>query len=490
MVKSYIKKHDQMSFEAKLEFPAKGNRGTRNDSNFDIYLFLPSGLDINKYNYSNRDFYNSLKGNIRLTTPFFLLENIIDGDKSPFLRLINSIELYLSSLTHETKADYEMQIKRFCSVFGVALRYEVNRILRTNNSKEREKLIKKFAGNIKNARNHYKSLGDKIDIYKQDKDFIAIYRFADEYQSLLVEKHLFTLVSHLHLKQNNKEQFSELLDKIVLGEMNYRTEKGYPSVAKSNRSNEDVLHRSGRLKKFIESNLFLNTDTAKEGVLVEQVLFSIAAGIAMVFATGVAFASQMIYGNLSLPFFIALVISYMFKDRIKELIRVYLDKKYQKMFYDYKTNIYPQNKKKIGYLKESFHFELHEHLPKEIIDVRNSMRSTEITEESLGETVIHYRTKVKIDTKDTIEDFFGITQILRLNILNFTGKMDDPEKEVFIRTKKGFKRAFADRVYHINMILTYSNDDYFEIKPYKLIANRKGIKRIEKVAFNKKVKIF
>jgi len=489
MIKSYIKKHDQMSFEAKLEFPANGDSGKQNDSNFDIYLFLPSGLDINKHNFTNRDFYNSLKTNIRLTTPFYPLSNITGDENSPFNRLKNSIENHLSMLTEETKAEYEIQVKRFCSVFGVALRHEVNRILSTKNAEEREQSVANFAKDIKKIRKQYKSLRTKLNSSSSGNDTFAVYQFADEYQSLLVEKHIFTLISRLEKKEEDIGKPDELLDKLVLDEMNYRTEMGYPSVAKTGRSNEDVLHRSGRLKKFIESNLFLNTDTKKEGVLVEQILFSIAAGIAMVFATGVAFASQMIYGNLSLPFFIALVISYMFKDRIKELIRIYLDKKHQKMFYDFKTKIYPQNKKQIGYLKESFHFEQHSHLPAEILDIRNRMRSTEITEESLGEKIIHYRTKVSImNTKETIKDFTGITQILRLNISDFTKKMDDPEKEVFIRTKKGFKRAFADRVYHINMILTCSGDADFEVKPYKLIANRKGIKRIEKFMVNNKMK--
>ncbi len=476
-----------MSFEAKLEFPATGNSRKQNDTNFDIYVFLPSGLDINKQNYTNRDFYNSLKTNIRLTTPFYPLDEIIIGDESPYKRLIDSIESSASSPSPEIYAEYETQIKRFCSIFGVALRYEVNRILRTRNAEERDKRIKKFTKNINRIRKQYKGLKKGIGEIPAKDLPVSVFQFADEYQSLLVEKHILTLVSRLDSKETEDIRNRNLLDKMVLDEMVYRTEMGYPSVAKPNRSNEDVLHRSGRLKKFIESNLFLNTDTKKEGILVEQVLFSIAAGIAMVFATGVAFASQMIYGNLSLPFFIALVISYMFKDRIKELVRIYLDKKHQKLFYDYKTNIYPQNKKNIGFLKESFHFEQHEHLPPEIIDLRNSMRSTEITEESLGETIIHYRTKVKVDTKGSIKDFHGITQILRLNILDFTRKMDDPEKEVFIRTKKGFKRAFADRVYHINMILTYSDGKDFEVKPFKLIANRKGIKRIEKIDINKRV---
>ena len=37
----------------------------------------------------------------------------------------------------------------------------------------------------------------------------------------------------------------------------------------------------------------------------------------MIFATGIAFAFQQKYGNFTIPLFVALVISYMLKDRIK-----------------------------------------------------------------------------------------------------------------------------------------------------------------------------
>jgi hypothetical protein len=482
MVKEYIKKHDQLSLEVKLEFPVDKKSGRQDDSNINMYFFLPSGLDINKHNFTKEDFYNSLKTNIRLTTPFYRLQNIIPGDKSPFRKLAKSINTLLTSPDSKTVAEYEIQIKRFCSIFGVALRHAVNEIIHVKNENGRKTLIENFTGLIKEIRNSYQDLENKIHVKDTENKVYSIFRSADEYQSLLVEKHIFVLATELQTTPDENREARALLDRLVLDEMDYRTKKGYPSVAKPHRSNEDVLHRSSRLKKFIESNLFLNTDTKKEGVLVEQVLFSIAAGIAMIFATGVAFASQLIYGNLTLPFFIALVISYMFKDRIKELIRVYLNKKHQKMFYDFKTKIYNQKQKKIGYLKESFNFEKHQFLPEEILSARNKMRVTEITEESLGEKIIHYRTKVSIlNRRKDSGDFTGITQILRFNILDFTRKMDDPEKEVFIRTRKGFKRAFADRVYHINLILTYSDNRNTELKTYKLIVNRKGIKRIEKI---------
>ena len=94
------------------------------------------------------------------------------------------------------------------------------------------------------------------------------------------------------------------------------------------------MFRQGALKKYLEQHSLPGNKGRKRGKFLEQAIYSVAAGIAMVFATMVAFIGQSRYGGLSLPFFIALVISYMFKDRIKELLRLYLSVTLRKWLYD------------------------------------------------------------------------------------------------------------------------------------------------------------
>ncbi|RLD47012.1 MAG: hypothetical protein DRI88_06720 [Bacteroidetes bacterium] len=487
MIREHIKKHDQLSLEIKLEFPASVDRRKKNNYFVNIYLFLPNALDVNKHSFTKQDFYNSLKTYIRLTTPPYSLQNIINGKNSPFAKLRESILSYVSSPDTDKKDDFELQVKRFCSIIGTALRRESNHILRAKNSDEQERVTNDYLASIKNIRSHFKELEKEINTQVGNGNAYDIYRFADEYQSLLVERSLFGLLDKLSRKKNGcAKECTNKLEGLVLEEMRYREERGYPSVAYTHRTNEDVLHRASRLKKFIESNLFLNTDTKKDGVIFEQIMFAMAAGLAMLFATAVAFASQMIYGNLTLPFFIALIISYMFKDRIKELVRIYFNKEHHKFFQDFKTSIYDQRAKKIGFLKESFQFIKHRHLAENIFTARNSMRSTEITKESMGEKIILYRNKIKIFYKKVkaLNDFSGTTEILRLNIAHFTKNMDDPKKELFVRTKNGFKRSSARRSYHLNLILSYSNGKTDEIKLYKLIVDRNGINRIERIRNN------
>ncbi len=490
IIRENIKKHDQLSFEIKLEFPfvPKKKKRKRKDNYYvNIYLFLPYALDVNKHSFTKEDFYNSLKTYIRFTTPTYSLQNILKSKNSPLEKLKKVINDYITSPDDDKKDDFEIQVKRFCSIFGTAMRRAGNKILKTKDTEVRGRLVHEFTEQVNQVREKFQILGSNLTPPEENGYLLNTFHFADEYQSLLVERNLLFLLDGIEKKKTkcNKEHLDKL-NNLVLWENTYREEQGYPSVAYANRNNEHVLHRASRLKKFIESNLFLNTDTKKDGVVFEQIMFALAAGLAMVFATGVAFASQLIYGNLTLPFFIALVISYMFKDRIKELVRIYLNKKHHKFAQDFRTNIYDQQSRKIGFLKESFNFIKHRHLPEAILHARNSMRATGISKESMGEKIILYRNQIKIFNKKvkSLDDFSGTTEILRLNISDFTKNMDDPEKEIFVRTKKGFKRGYAKRYYHLNLILNYSDGKEEKIKLYKLIAARNGINRVERYRYN------
>ena len=93
------------------------------------------------------------------------------------------------------------------------------------------------------------------------------------------------------------------------------------------------------MKKYVSSILHLSTDAQREGTGVEQFLMAIAAGISMIFATIVAFYFQRIYGNFTFPVFVALVIGYMFKDRIKEAGRALFSDKLHNFIYDRRINI-------------------------------------------------------------------------------------------------------------------------------------------------------
>ena len=93
----------------------------------------------------------------------------------------------------------------------------------------------------------------------------------------------------------------------------------------------------------------------------------------MLFATAVLFVSQSFYGPLTLPVFLALVVGYMFKDRIKEILRVYFSQMVSSVLFDHKTRIYSNPNRPIGICRESFDFvdEAREHGVRSVIEKRH-----------------------------------------------------------------------------------------------------------------------
>lgn len=222
-------------------------------------------------------------------------------------------------------------------------------------------------------------------------DALRFYLFGDEFISNVAEQHLFRLARFLKTRRTHAyAKVKDRLDSLIDGEEAYRKARGYICVeAESEDNNRQFVYHAGQLKKYIESNLYLPTRKRRNTVFLEQVAFSVAAGVSMVFATVVSFAFQQTYGNFTLPFFIALVISYMFKDRIKELIRYYFANRLGSRFYDYLLTIWAGGTK-IGVCKEGFDFVSAEKLPRKVSETR-ARKSPLVTNKGVNEQVMCYR---------------------------------------------------------------------------------------------------
>ena len=71
---------------------------------------------------------------------------------------------------------------------------------------------------------------------------------------------------------------------------------------------------------------------------------------------------------------------------------------------------------------------------------------------------------------------------MRFNVAEFTRRMGDPKKELFVLDEDDYHRVKAERVYHLNMILRYGSDDRVRYKHFRIVLNRRKIKRIETVS--------
>ena len=92
------------------------------------------------------------------------------------------------------------------------------------------------------------------------------------------------MIGHLGKLHNelDKQLSNETLSKIgkaINDLIDYKRKMGYPEVSVENDSvNVEMVFRQGVLKKYVESDLYLNAQVRKDGVFVEQIYYSLAAG--------------------------------------------------------------------------------------------------------------------------------------------------------------------------------------------------------------------
>ncbi|HID16490.1 MAG TPA: hypothetical protein EYP16_06805 [Candidatus Atribacteria bacterium] len=483
MIEENIEIHDRYQFEIKLAY--KLNKEKKyNFYNVETYLFLPQNLGINKRTYKKDQFYTDIHSYIRLKTPQVPLRNMVNCKDSPFKKLKKATEKLTESKTDKNAEIWEYHTKMFLSIFRKALRDHVLfTYIKKDDEENIKQLIEEYIENIEIITKNYRGLKRLLNIPTITEDIFNTYTMGDEFLSLSIENATFELIERL---KDSKEIPIKRLLLLIENEYKYRKMHNIPSIPNEKSDNETYLFRSSVLKKFISSVLFLDTRYEKEGKIAEQVFYSIAAGMAMVFATLIAFYTQKKYGGFTFPLFIALVVSYMFKDRIKELTRIYFAKKLRKLLFDHKTYIYVPGGEKIGMCKERFSFAKEKNIAPEILKIRNRDNFTNIENDLLGEHIIYYRKFIRLH-QDKIEKIYreytinGIDDIIRFNISTFLKKMDDPKKLLYILTDDGYKKIWGEKVYHINMIIKFTTEKDVRYKRFRLIITRKGLKRIEEV---------
>ncbi len=483
MIDEQVKQHDKFSAEIKVSFAAK-KRQRINDFAFNIWIFLPNSLDINRFSYSKKSFYRDLRSNIRLMTPVYLLRDIVWADNSPFKYLTKASENVASLPTSSNSKEFEYHIKMFFSILKSSLRDEVNHII-SSKPIDIEYLTTNFVKNAHTIFQRYVQLYQIINTPKIDNRIIDFYSYGEEFMCNVMEKYCYLLLQGIKKIDNalfykHRDSITDLISFIT----SHKEIRGYDTAeSKKEGGSEHLVYRLGLLKKYVESHLYLNIKKRRDGVLTEQIMYSVAAGISMVFATVIAFSVQQRFGNFTMPLFVALVVSYMLKDRIKEMARYYFAHKMGSRYFDHKIalNI---NQTDIGWIKESMDFIPGDKVPESILILRKRPAIIDATYGKESEKVMLYRVNMHIDREklDSISPYFfsGVNSILRLNTKNFIRNMDNPNFMLFTKnSEEGFDRFEGKRVYYINMIIQKQNENQNQLMHYRLVLNRDGIVRVE-----------
>ena len=507
MLDAKITLHDRHRFEMKLDVDLIP--GKKNVYRVETYFFIPRAMNVNPETYTKSVFYNSFQKYIRFKTPQMSLDKIADETVavSPLNRISAGLKKILSGSNDDKIAD---SVYGEIKLLGCVVRGSVRDYVKflsaeiisagssPNEGTSRFSAIEEnglgFASDVKKLISRIRALKTEISNPAVPARLREGFGFFDEFLSLTLVDYLALLLEDIRCGEGSVLRLSELdkaLSAIVNAQNGYRRTMGYPSVVQKGSGNETLVYRRSVLKKFVSSVLHLQMETTEwQGAF--QIFFGLAAGVAMLFTVLLLIFAQSRFAANSAPFVVIVVVSYIFKDRIKDWLKLWFTASWTKWIADRGTSITdPYSGQNIGVIKEAFSFVSDEAVPPEVSRGRNIDNITSVEEEGKPERVVKYEREVSL-YPSRVSEFHerrrDLNDILRFNIVPLIAQADDPIVDYLnLNEETGqLETLRCKRVYHINVVTKYSaspsnGGSVASLERIRIILTRDGIERLEKV---------
>jgi hypothetical protein len=502
---SKITLHDRHRFEIKLDMDL--SHGPRPTYELESYFFVPRALNISPQTYTKEDFYNTTQRYIRFKTPGISLSKLCDPglSTSPLTRVKEDLSGILSG---SRAPGLVGRVYDEFKLLGCVIRGEIRDHSRDFLADLAASEARPDGGRTVCSGEGFadfladlKRIIDRIHALKSEVMDPAVpvrlketFKFLDEYLSLIIEEYLTPALAALRANKAFPAGFKKIeedLSGLVLSQGRHRAAMGYPSIFKKGESNEVLIYRRGVLKKFISSVLYLKTEM-DEWQAPTQMVSGLAAGLAMLFAVLAAIYAQSRYTMNSAPFVMVIVISYVFKDRIKDWLKLLFSRNLTRWFSDREIKILdPVGSKKIGVLKEAFTFIPENSVPPDIARLRSVDNITSVDEDGKPERVFKYKKEIRLYPDKILGAHSrrrDLNDIMRFNIKDFITQADDSRVDYqYADPDTGaILTAPCSRVYHVNMIIKYSYSGAqgaakIHYDRIRIVLDKNGLARLEEV---------
>lgn len=490
---------DKWQFELKSHY-MPSSKMFRHIYTQELYLYIPSPLQVTPETYSKEQFYQDKTNLIRYKTPEFTFQQLLDPtqSKSPLFR----IKQYIADPSaNGGNGSIEKELKLLGNMVRSALRTEVNTLLNTLQQLSPEDDATQFVQPTTTLLIHFNML---LDDYNQlekplkqrgGEPLEQAHLYVADFISFSTNYYLTALLDKIrkHPSENFKDIDKKICD-LLMKEKKWR-EKWLDepeTLSAKTTDNETILYQIGLLNKYVVDALLLNISVDPIDQRFRNIIGSIAAALAMTIYILLFVWQGSVFIINSEPFILFTIFIYVLKDRVKDEIKNISMKQAFRWFSDYKTEIRtPDNKIVIGELRESFSYLNPQDAPKDIQEVRNIEQHRTLQSIRRIEQVMYYKKTVNLNNiPEAKQDrFSGLNVIFRLDIHKFLNKASDSIQPYSTLDPNSMEltHTMLPKVYHLNIILknSYLRPDgstKTEIKKHRIIANKEGILRLENLS--------
>ena len=489
-----VRIHSSRHLETKITYPIPEKQSYERDVNY--YIFTPYQLHVSSEFISDEAMLRKFQAHARYSSPQITLDELLDreNNSSPLVLLESYTQTRTTEKGYITDTLFIHELQSLSNSF----RHESQIILAECRDLAQERQIEELKGVLgdwcRETAEAISRLREQLramrQFYPTGNRIVTAFEWADEAISLVVES------TSLEMYLSLESMFGELQDsafsllRLSRFELSYRREQHYASVvSKDNRySSEAVAYRSGELKKWTQSVLYLTPVLSKAPKRVAGVLAGTAAAIAMTFATLAAIFAETFFLKNSMQWALLVILAYVFKDRIKEGLRAFFIRVVPRVLADQIFSfISPRTGKRLSRMKVIMRIVKASRVPL-LIQQKRSKGGNPFQDLLPEEDVVHFTRYVKI-FRTHRERALGpwinaITVITRIRIDDWLKEMDDPSDVVYVSSHEGdLEQQNSDRVYHLHLVITEAakNKEIEEIHHYRIILNKKGILRLEAI---------
>lgn len=496
LVEGEIHFRDNLQFELKTEFLINPHL-KRNIYKQEVFLFIPSSLQINTQTYSKQQFYLDQTNLIRYKTPLITLSDLINPEyiPSPLNRLQHILDQSDPGLFQTVASD---ELKLFGAIFRATIRERVHQLVQrlkqteAEQSPQIERTIASLCEEISQVFLKFRQLQESAHKHADLHQLIRHFKYIDEFISLTSDEFLILLLKEMRSLQHYSHQVDKQICQLILKEQLYRKKKHLgPKTSKGHLfANESILYRQGLLNRFVLEALTLKNIRFSFEEKHIHILGAIAAGLAMLVYMVLFVRGSSAFLINSFPFVALAVGLYILKDRIKEGFKSLYYKQAHRWFPDYATEIRNSQGFKVGTIKENFAFIDAKELPPGFLKIRNHYFHEELQALHRHEAIIQYKREVLLNSPQRFSQGRRreITTIFRLNIHRFLEKASNPFQSNLSLDSytQEISEKLLPKVYHLNLIIrnTYFETDHIskvEIKTFRVVIDKGGIKRVEHI---------
>ncbi len=468
--------------EFRSDIPISNRKRSR--YHLDIWFFIPISLGINRWSYGHKGFFSDFRSFTRIGDSVLSLSAIIEKEQeaSPLTRL----RQYFDSDTRWNKSKKKKALFEFRNL-ACLYSFESYSLTSYQGSDIGRKAIKTWLNDATEFLEQWHALNHLVLKKTTPKKIRAAYEWADESISMSTERSLASLYRDLDTDDDHRPMLKKIR-KLLLREKGYREEAEYCflSPEATEKELEQRIYRESILKKWRESVLYLSQEKSSLKQRMDHILAGTSAALAMMFAVAASlFADRLFPGN-SLLWATTLVVAYIFKDRIKEVLRTVLIHTFPALVSDKEIKLRdPESNTRIGTIHNRVRFLRYSDIPSEIMSV-SKVKASRFSSLLPEKDIIHFQHQVSVHTdriRSNHTTIVGLTDIFRHNLDKFFTNMDDPIKEVPIFSEGRPVYAEGYRIYSVNVVMRMreEKDSAGTIRSYHLVLTQEGLRRIEEI---------